>query len=162
MISDQTGILDFVIDSIGIGAGICDALAEDTRYNVIRMNSGEQANDPVKFANRRAEMWWTAREDVAGFKCSKPDEETLRQIPFASRYKVGSNGKIQIILKDEIRKELGRSPDDAEAWAMGRWGIRKARQCVGKMSDHVVQVLSDRVEQPSVVCNDPDYWMGRS
>jgi hypothetical protein len=158
MISDQTGILDFIVDSIGIGAGVAHALQEDQRYNVIAFNSGEQAANPDRFANKRAEMWWQAREDVAAFKCCKPDEETLRQIPFASRYKVGSNGKIQIILKDEIRKELGRSPDDAEAWAMGRYGIRKARQCTGKMSQFVVQLPHDvRVRE-----YDPDDWINRS
>jgi hypothetical protein len=137
-ISDETGILDFVIDSIGIGAGIVDRLREDTRYKVIACNAAEGASNKQRFKNLRAEMWWTAREDVQAFACCQPDEETRRQIPFASRYKIGSNGQIQIIEKQKIKEDLGRSPDDADAWAMGRWGIRQARQCAGKMIQHVV------------------------
>jgi len=93
-------------------------------------------------------MWWEAREDVASTQCVKPDEETCRQIPFASRYKIGSNGKIQIVLKEKIKESLGRSPDDAEAWAMGRYGIRRARQCAGKMSEHVVERLQAAKRKP--------------
>lgn len=137
-ISDETGILDFIVDSIGVGKGVADALTEDSRYRVQHFSSGEQASQPERFANKRAEMWWAAREDVAASACCKPDEETCRQIPFGSRYKIGSNGKIQMVLKDKIKEELGRSPDDAEAWAMGRYGIRFARECVGKMVRHVV------------------------
>lgn len=139
-ISDETGILDFIVDSIGVGKGVADALTQDSRYQVQHFNSGEQATAPDRYANKRAEMWWFAREDVAACACCQPDEETKRQIPFASRYKVGSNGRVQIVLKEQIREELGRSPDDAEAWAMGRYGIRNARQCVGKMVSHVVQL----------------------
>ena len=143
-ISDETGVLDFIVDSIGIGAGVTHALQEDSRYQVQAFNSGEQASDPARFVNKRAEMWFQARQDVQDNECDRPDEETLRQVPFASRYKVGSNGKIQIIDKNIIRKELGRSPDDAEAWAMGRYGIRNARECAGKMVEHVVErVIQD-------------------
>lgn len=155
-ISDETGVLDFIVDSIGIGAGVTHALAEDSRYRVLAFNSGEQASEPNRFANKRAEMWFQAREDVQAFECAKPDDETMRQIPFASRYKVGSNGKIQIIDKDTIRKELGRSPDDAEAWAMGRYGIRMARECVGRMSEHVVSLAVDRASRRKV---DPLAWV---
>jgi len=148
MISDRTGILDFIVDSIGIGKGISDILTEDKRYYVQHFDSGAQASDPARFANRRAEMWWICREDVAGFDCCYPDEEVVRQVPFASRYKIGSNGKIQMILKDKIKAELGRSPDDAESWAMGRYGIRRARMCLGKMIEHVVKQFTptDSVE----------------
>jgi len=147
-ISDETAILDFIVDSIGIGAGVAHALAEDTRYAVQAFNSGEQASQPARFLNKRAEMWWRAREDVQTSECDRPDEETCRQVPFASRYKVGSNGKIQIVDKDRIREDLGRSPDDAEAWAMGRYGIRGARECVGKMTQHVVVLPRARDTNP--------------
>jgi len=53
--------------------------------------------------------------------------ETRRQLPYASRYKVNSSGRIQIIDKQEIKKELGRSPDDAESWAMGIAHLKDAQ-----------------------------------
>lgn len=147
-ISDETGILDFIVDSIGVGAGVADALDQDGRYQVQHFMSGEAAADTLRFANKRAEMWFMAREDVVNSECDRPDDETCRQVPFASRYKVGSNGKIQIILKDKIKEELGRSPDDAEAWAMGRYGIRQARECVGKMAEYVVRLPTRGTDSP--------------
>ena len=55
------------------------------------------------------------------------DAETRRQIPYATRYKVNSSGRIQIIEKQVIKQALGRSPDDAESWGMGIAHIGKAR-----------------------------------
>ena len=58
------------------------------------------------------------------------DEETRRQIPFASRYKVNSSGEIQIVDKDRIKQDLGCSPDRAERWAMGIWGLQFVNESI--------------------------------
>lgn len=123
----QNHALSYAIDSIGIGRGICDRLIEEKK-DVIEFCSSEKASEPERFANRRAEMWWNIMLACRKTDIEYPhDPETRRQIPYASRYKVNSSGKIQILDKQEIKKELGRSPDDAESWGLGIANYEEAK-----------------------------------
>lgn len=127
LIGRQYHALSYAVDSIGIGRGICDRLDEEQKH-VIEFCSSEMASEPGRFANRRAEMWWNVMLACRSTDIEYPhDPETRRQIPYASRYKVNSSGKIQIIDKQNIKEELGRSPDDAESWAMGIAHIKEAK-----------------------------------
>ena len=49
------------------------------------------------------------------------DEELRRQLINTTYEVIGSNGEIKITQKDKIKKVLGRSPDRADAFAMGIW-----------------------------------------
>ena len=117
----------YVVDNIGIGRGICVPLRQAKKH-VIEVCSSGEASDKVRFANFRASMWWDVMQAVRRTEIEYPmDEETRRQIPFATRYKVNVSGRIQILAKDMIKKELGRSPDDAESWGMGVAHVGKAK-----------------------------------
>ena len=123
LISVLHQIDDFIVDSIGIGKGIADGLRK-LKKKVMYFNSSESAVDDEMFCNKRAEAWFGAAKLVRNCKVDYvADLETRRQIPYASRYKVNSRGQIQIIDKQKIKSELGRSPDDADAWVMGIYGI---------------------------------------
>lgn len=77
------------------------------------------------YANRRAEAYAYAAEQVRRLTVVRPkNQELLRQIPVAARYKTVSGGKLIIIPKKEIRRILGRSPDDADCWVMGQYGLQ--------------------------------------
>jgi len=157
VVSNRTGILDFIIDGIGIGQAAIAILSDFKQYHVMSFIGSEAASDPVRFGNKRAEMYWHAMQEVRKGEVEYPkDEETRRQLPFASRYKP-TGGKINILKKEDIRKLLGRSPDDAESWVLARWGLRNARQCSGRMMDHIVEVPAgrDRGYRPS----DPMSWI---
>jgi phage terminase large subunit-like protein len=112
----------YAIDSIGIGRGIVDRLAE-LKQDVIAVNSAESSGDE-RFYNRRAEMWWYVLElmqsrEVEYFK----DTELKRQLT-SVRFKVlNSNGLLQLEPKIETKKRLGRSPDKADAYIYGLWGL---------------------------------------
>jgi hypothetical protein len=58
--------------------------------------------------------------------------ELLRQLPMATRYKVTSGGQILLLPKDEVKKELGCSPDDADSYVMGIYGLRFVRPAENK------------------------------
>ena len=59
---------------------------------------------------------------------SPKEKELLRQLPVASRYREATNnGKLLLIPKDQIRKELKCSPDDADSFVMGIYGLRYVR-----------------------------------
>jgi hypothetical protein len=77
------------------------------------------------FFNRRAELHWKFREaldPVTGAGVALPPDAALAADLAAARWKFTARG-IQVELKDEIRKRLGRSPDRGDAvimaWAVG-------------------------------------------
>lgn len=122
MLGNKYKIPSFVVDCIGIGQGICDRLTELDQDCYAFNSAGE--SDTVLARNKRAAMWWYVMQQVRQNLVEYPkDAETRRQIPYASRYKM-VNGKVQIVDKLEIKKDLSCSPDRAEAWAMGIYGLQ--------------------------------------
>jgi len=146
-----TGIKDYIVDSIGIGKGILDRLKENDDYNVQEFVASEDGFADTAVANKRAELWWYIRGMVESFRLERPlDPETFRQIPYASKYKVSKTGKIQIKEKAEIKSQLGCSPDRADAWAMGVYGLQRARVYDAKVP--LMQRLRGRVfKQPAPI-----------
>lgn len=116
---------DVAIDVIGIGAGIADRLNELGK-NVIRIQSSEASGNEAKFVNRRAEMWWYVSELIHDKKVVFMEDDLLRKQLSSVRYKVvNSNGKIQMEHKPDVKKRLGSSPDRADAYVYGIWGLQK-------------------------------------
>lgn len=120
-----------VVDVTGVGAGVADRLRQ-LRYNVIDMNFGGAANDPTRFANKRAELYFTLRERLEKGEVSLPDEEELLADLAAIRFSFDPRGRVVIEPKDEARKRLGRSPDrgDSLALAVAAQGLVPAPRIV--------------------------------
>jgi hypothetical protein len=108
-----------MIDSIGIGAGICDRLIE-LGYDVVEgVNVARSANDKDKFRNLRAELWHDMREWLAQeMPVEIPDSDELLGDLTSLGYKFDSSGRLQIESKDELRKRGMKSPDCADALAL--------------------------------------------
>lgn len=109
---------EILVDAIGIGAGVVDRLRE-LDLPVRGINVGESAAANNKYANLRAELWFTMREWFATRQCRIPRDERLIEQLVAVRYKFQSNGRLLVESKDEIRKRMrGQSPDEADALAL--------------------------------------------
>jgi hypothetical protein len=106
------------VDVIGIGSGVYDRLREqDAR--VVEFNSSARAFMPVRFANRRAEVYWQLRGDLeAGTVDFDPFDYAVAAQLGALKWKTDSKGRILIESKDEIRMRGLPSPDRADAVAM--------------------------------------------
>jgi intein/homing endonuclease len=122
------GTKNIISDCIGWGKGVTDMLAADeVGYNVQYFNS---ANSPTNkeasiYANHRAEAYGYTSDQIRKQRVQPIEEkELIRQLPKASRYKATTGGKMLIIPKTEIRKDLGCSPDDADSFVMGIWGLQ--------------------------------------
>lgn len=127
LLMERYHINDCAIDTIGIGKGIVDRLGELER-NVIAINSSEKADDDGRFANRRAEMWWYAMEQIQNREVEPiTDEELIKQLSTLRYNPPKSNGKISLELKYETKKRLGRSPDRADAFVYGLWALKEVR-----------------------------------
>lgn len=109
---------EIFLDGTGVGAGVGQLLE---RHQIIgdRVSSvrvGEPSSDPEKFYNLKAELFWKAKEWIAGG--GKLVRHPAWQQLIVIKYKVNKKGQIQIITKDELRKKGIQSPDHADAFSL--------------------------------------------
>lgn len=114
--------LKICTDDIGLGGGVTDFLAH---YGSIvdGINVGRRSEDE-RFFNKKAEVWWYARELFREGKVSiKNDEKLIRQLK-SVKFRFRGTGKIIVEPKEETKKRLGHSPDRADALILALWAAK--------------------------------------
>jgi hypothetical protein len=76
---------------------------------------GKPLTDRERFANQRAEGWWALRSRFQEGSIAIPDDNMLSAELASITYDHTPAGKVKIVSKDNLRAELGRSPDRADA-----------------------------------------------
>jgi intein/homing endonuclease len=132
MLKRETGYdkrMPIYLDVIGIGTGIYDYLSMDG-YNVIPFVAsaaaeGTDSSGEVKFLNQRAYAWFQSRELLDPTKETNvaiPNDDDLKGELAAPIWEATDRGKRKVQSKDELRKNLGRSTDHADAVIMALVG----------------------------------------
>ena len=106
----------FALDGTGGFGDGCYDLTKG-RAPVFLVNFGEASDDKEqRFLNKRTEMYFGAAELIKSGHYIQSDnlKEELR----ATQYYIDGKGKTRLIPKDDIKKILGRSPDEADAFAL--------------------------------------------
>jgi hypothetical protein len=126
------------IDTIGEGAAIYSFLIED-KMKVFSCKFSNAAKDeagkPLKdmtgqytFLNMRAYLYWAIRDWLDPKNNTgamiPPDCDLLAEELTETTWQFQSNGAIKIEDKEEIKKRLKRSPDDADALANTFWPVQ--------------------------------------
>lgn len=107
-------------DEVGVGRGASDRLHElgnEKEGYPVGVNAGSEPDDKTRFTNKRAEMYWRAREWILrGGKLEKNDLwYELTKIKWKA---ADSSGKIKIMPKEEMLKHGIESPDVADALSL--------------------------------------------
>ncbi|HEX7824723.1 MAG TPA: hypothetical protein VF477_07480, partial [Mycobacterium sp.] len=120
----ETGATAVKIDSIGVGAGVVGEmrnarLRHDHDARIYGVNVAEKATDPVKYANLRAECWWTigrvgSQQREWDLSDMENADQTIAQL-CGPRYTEDLKGRVLIEKKEELIARVGRSPDSADA-----------------------------------------------
>lgn len=128
-----------VVDVIGIGAGVYDALrryrnskdpkdhieAAPLPFNAAARTQGRMDQiGQFKFLNDRAAAWWNLRELLdpsKGSNIALPDDERLLEELIAPKFDFNVGGTLKIESKDDIKKRIGRSTDAADAVIAAFW-----------------------------------------
>ena len=102
------------IDSIGVGAGVVDRLKEldDIKDRVFGLNSAASPEDKEHYINMRAEGWDDTNEWLKDAVLEEHEDWYELAKP---KYKIKSNGKMQIEAKDDMKKRGIPSPNTADA-----------------------------------------------
>jgi hypothetical protein len=138
-VSSGTRFTPFIDIGGGWGAEAIGALERNgipvAPYRGLAPSIATSREGGLKFCNRRAEDWWRMREELDperefGSAMALPPDASIKADLAAPHWEMTARG-IKIEDKDEIRKRLGRSPDDGDAIVMclGE-GARAARRLV--------------------------------
>ena len=111
------------IDCGGLGVAVYDGLRADGYGNVVRkVDFGGSAHNPDKYRNKRAEMYAAARDWLSDTPCSiildaKTGDQLQSELAIV-KPKWINNSQLQMMPKEDIKKELGFSPDNADAFVL--------------------------------------------
>lgn len=146
-----------IIDTIGVGAGVYDRLREQDLPVEPFTASGSakgisDRSGEFTFTTLRSAAWWNLRELLDPSRRNDVmlvDDEILKADLTAPRWRVLSGGKIQVELKEDVRKRLGRSTDSGDAvvmaffteiGAMDAQGEPRAVDWYGEDEQHLMSV----------------------
>lgn len=109
------------VDVIGVGASVFDHLDQMT-IQVVPVNGSSASrktdrSGKLKFANKRAELYWLFREALDpeyGTPVALPPGNGVLADLTAPKWKLTARG-IQVESKEDIIDRLGRSPDEGDA-----------------------------------------------
>lgn len=120
---ESAGILDSKdiyakIDDTGLGATVTDTMIDWHYDNVEPVNFQQNANDPDKYENAIAEMWYKIEEIIQDIACPY-DEELLQQLTSRKSMPMDKKGRRCIESKKDYKKRTnGKSPDKADAFLL--------------------------------------------
>lgn len=103
------------VDGGGVGGGVVDRLRQ-LGFDVIEVQFGAKADDPKKYANKRAEMWGRMKEWLA--IGTLPKDEALATDLTGVEYGFTVGDQIILEKKEDMKKRGMASPDDADALAV--------------------------------------------
>lgn len=115
----------FICDAIGNGviAMVTTLLGKNDRgVKIVAFDSRLKAKNPVKYYNRRDEVYGEAAEKLKSGNVAVDDDYTLMRQLNAHKYKK-DNGRMYIISKEEVKAIINSSPDRADSWVLNIEGL---------------------------------------
>ena len=122
--------------SVMSGAGVADRLREvfgaHDNVQIVDVNSAESATEPEYYPNKRSELWFTAAGRGRGgeldlTQLSDQAYELLASQLTSPKWKMDSRGRSVAESKDETKRRIQRSPDDADAFNLAYIGDREIK-----------------------------------
>jgi phage terminase large subunit len=108
---------EILVDSIGVGAGVCDRLAE-LGLPARGVNVSESPAMESGCFNLRSELWFKGRAFFEKRDVNLRGDDLLAAELKLPRYKYASNGKKQVESKDDMKKRGVPSPNRADAFLL--------------------------------------------
>jgi len=110
---------DVAIDTVGVGAGVWDRLAEDgieCYAFVAGAKAVDQPDSAFSFKNQRSQAWWHFAQLLKRGKVAlKEEDHRLFEELTAPRYHTSGDRVITVESKDSVKRRLHRSTDAADA-----------------------------------------------
>ena len=126
--------LPIAVDDVGVGGGVTDLLRKDG-WNAIGVNVSWSAPVPDEYPNLRSALWFgladeAARGNVSFARLPPPVLAALRRELTAPTYTLDVRGRREVESKEETKRRLKRSPDNADATLLAFTNVRASRERV--------------------------------
>lgn len=128
------------IDGVGVGGGVVDNCRKaglPVRDVIAGASPIDRPGQFFKFKNLRSQIWWEAREKFRLGQFSLylvnsrgeplPLPERLVGDLAAPQYEISGDKVITVESKDDLKKRLGRSPDEGDALVMAMFDFPAAK-----------------------------------
>lgn len=129
-------------DNFGVGANVGVELAKEWIF-ARWVNVGDKPVDAVTFLNKRAECYWRLKTELRQW-LKLIGTRQQRSDLFMIKYKKTEDGRIRIMSKVEMRKEFGKSPDDADALMLTFWDTTRKKE-VKKIERAQRNIFTDEI-----------------
>ena len=113
-------------DNFWVGANVWVELAKEWIF-ARWVNAWDTANDSTTFLNKRAECYWRLKTELRQWLRLVWNKQQRSDL-FMIKYRKTDKGLIRIMSKQEMRKEFGKSPDDADALMLTFRDIKRIRE----------------------------------
>ena len=136
------------------GRGLLSHICIDEAYGLDLANRLEEEGLPVTlipfggtpenkaYANKRSELYFNLKKGLQEHGLKGITDELKRELQ-ATRYKLNSSNRLQIIPKDEIKLNIGRSPDYADALALSFNDPIIPREAIESMNRAVQEAMEE-------------------
>jgi hypothetical protein len=95
-----------------------------SRIKVVSIKGSEKASDPIKFYNKRAEVYYNAAKQMESGNVQIDDDHALMTQLCATKFTT-KDGRIILFPKEEVKKLISNaSPDRADAWSLSVEGLK--------------------------------------
>lgn len=131
---------DFVVDSLGVGAGCRDMLIR-RGHSVVEYMGGAGSDDPAVWRNRRVQSYLCLRDAIRDqkldfavdcFASSEDTDEFLAQLASVELTESVTGERLEdLVTKTEMKRQGRQSPDIADALAMS-FGTQRPHRAVAE------------------------------
>lgn len=153
---DITGAEVLYVDAIGIGWGVVSILQDMKGSRVVSVDVRNMASDTIKYYNKRAELYDRLHKAFSDNLISIPNDEELIEELLALKLMPEST-RMRLILKKEIRSEIGRSTNKSDALAFTCNRILSSKYRNSKMDINNLGLYGFGTELNSM--NRTNLWM---
>lgn len=141
-LAEQYPVRAIMIDGNGVGGGVVDRARQLTRVPVLEIQAGGKARNEADYVNRTAEAWGLMRKWLREGGAIDASGDLLDDLG-GREYGFDGNNRLQLEMKDDMKKRGLASPDHADALALtfaepvGRVDIAPMRRTVAE-SDYPI------------------------
>ena len=108
---------DAVFIDAGRGEGVIDRLRQLGYEDIIEVNFGGSARDGLRYANKRAEMWFEMAEWFRSGGAIPRNQELISSLVVPT-YKFDAANRHVLEKKEDMKERVGFSPDPGDALAL--------------------------------------------
>jgi hypothetical protein len=128
------GVTRVKVDETGVGVGVVSSLREKRaqgihKAEIVGVMVGTRSRSPKRFTQLRDQLWWEigrVLSESGYWDLSLLPDSTISQL-VAPTFEYTSSGQIKVEKKDEMKKRIRRSPDEADALLLAFYaGVSRA------------------------------------